>query len=222
MVQRRLKELQQQAIPQDTGKTTNFSANHELGSVINNTKKGKKEKVEVVWPQDCAFVGHLRARVTYEQLTQSQFVLGFLRSVQGEVNPYIRSNMIDYLTELFQNVCDFGWQAAKGAHLVVMTKMEDGLVTWADLKKVNKIRKTYVRASGSNRNFNSDAYQQTGKKGARKPSTMPCKEFQEGKCNKQKDHEVGLITHKHISAYCLYILNRMYNHAENVCNNKRW
>ena len=221
MVQRRLEELQQKAIPQDTGKITNFSTSHELGSVTNNTKKGKKEKVEVVWPQDCAFVGHLRARVTYKQLTQSQFVLGFLHSVQEEVNPYIRSNMVDYLTELFQNVCDFGWQAAKGAHLVTMTKMEDGLVTWADLKKVNKIRKTYVRASGSSNNFNSDAYQQSGKKGTRKPSTMPCKEFQEGKCNKQQDHEVGLITHEHICAYCLYTLNRMYNHAENVCNNKR-
>ena len=49
--------------------------------------------------------------------------------------------MVEYLTKLFQNVCDFGWQAAKGAHLVVMTKMEDSLVTWADLKRVNKIRK---------------------------------------------------------------------------------
>ena len=44
--------------------------------------------------------------------------------------------MIEYLTDLFQDVCDMGWQPAKGAHLVVMSKMEDGLVTWADLKKV--------------------------------------------------------------------------------------
>ena len=221
LVQRRLQELQQQVIPQDTGKMTNFSASNQVNSLNNNSKKGKKDKVEVVWPQDCAFVGHLRARVTYEQLTQSQFVLGFLRSVQEEVNPYIRSNMVEYLTELFQNVCDFGWPAAKGAHLVVMSKMEDGLVTWADLKKVNKIRKTYVRTSGSSNNFTGEAYSQVSKKGSRKPSTMPCKEFQEGKCNKHQDHEVGLITHKHICAYCLYTLNRMYNHAENVCNNKR-
>ena len=55
-----------------------------------------------MWPQDCAFVGHLRSRVTYEQLTQSQFVLGYLRSVQDEENPRIRSNMVEYLTELFQ------------------------------------------------------------------------------------------------------------------------
>ena len=221
LVQKRLQELQQQVIPQDTGKMTNFSANNQVSFVNNNSKKAKKEKVEVVWPQDCAFVGHLRARVTYEQLTQSQFVLGFLRSVQEEVNPYIRCNMKEYVTELFQNVCDFGWPAAKGAHLIVMTKMKDGLVTWADLKKVNKIRKTYVRASGSSNNFTGETYNQMSKKGGRKPSSMPCKEFQEGKCSRQQDHEVGLITHKHICAYCLYTLNRMYNHAENVCTNKR-
>ena len=134
-----------------------------MSSVNNNTKKGKKEKVEVVWPQDCAFVGHLRACVLYEQLTQSQFVLGFLWPVQEEANPNIRSNVVDYLTELFQNVCDFGWQ---GAHLVVMTKMEDGLVTWADLKKVNKIRKTNVRASGNSNNFNGDVHNQAIKREA--------------------------------------------------------
>ena len=86
-------------------------------------------------------MGHLRACVTYKQLTQSQFVLGFLHLVQEESDPFIRCNMVEYLTELFQNVCDFGWQSAKGAHLVVMTKMEEGLASWADLKKINKIRK---------------------------------------------------------------------------------
>ena len=221
LVQRRLQELQQQATPQTTGISSNItSQTHNTGA--SSSKKGKKEKIDVVWPQDCAFVGHLRARVSYEQLTQAQFTLGFLRSVQEEGNPFIRSNMVEYMTELFQNVCDFGWQAAKGAHLVVMTKMEEGLVTWSDLKKVNKIRKTYVRATGSNSsNNNSDSNNQNFKKTARKPSSMPCKDFQEGKCSKQHDHEVGLITHKHICAYCLYTLNRMYNHAENVCNNKR-
>ena len=27
---------------------------------------------------------------------------------------------------------------------------------------------------------------------------MPCKEYQEGKCSKQSDRDIGLITHKHI------------------------
>ena len=222
LVQHRLEELQQQATPQAAGNQLNCNPRHESSNNSTSHRKGKKEKIEVVWPQDCAFVGHLRSRVTYEQLTQSQFVLGYLRSVQEEENPYIRANMVDYLTELFQNTCDFGWQAAKGAHLVVMTKMEEGLVNWSDLKKVNKVRKTYVRAAGNSPNSgNMDNNSHNNKKNIRKPSSMPCKDFQEGKCSKHQDHEVGLITHKHICAYCLYTLNRMYGHPENMCNNKK-
>ena len=86
-----------------------------------------------------------------------------------------------------------------------MTKMEEGLVSWADLKKVNKVRKTYVRSAGVSTNSNTDNNSYNNKKATRKPSSMPCKEFQEGKCSKQQDHEEGLITHKHI--------NRMYGHS---------
>ena len=39
----------------------------------------------------------------------------------------------------------------------------------------------------------------------KKPSCLSCEDYQEGKCSKQNDHDIGLITHKHICAYCLYI-----------------
>ena len=213
LVQRRLDELHQQAAPQQAGNLSS-ALSQDTCSKQSSKTKSKKDKVDVVWPQDCAFVGHQCSRLTYEQLNQSQFVLRFLRSVQEENNTLIRSNMIEYLTDLFQDVCDMGWMSVKGAHLVVMSKMEDGLVTWGDLKKVGKIRKTYVRSSmGSSNTSNSE--QHTGsvpRKGFRKSSTIPCKEFNEGKCTKTFDHDVGLITHKHICAFCLYALNKQYNH----------
>ena len=222
LVQRRLTELHQQALPQQAGNNTHQLSQQDISHKHPSKPKGKKDKVEVVWPQDCAFVGHLRARLTYEQLNQSQFVLGFLRSIQEEVNTLIRSNMVEYLTELFQDVCDMGWVSAKGAHLVVMSKMEEGLVTWQDLKKVNKIRKTYVRSSFATNSSSTQEYSgPNSKKGNRKQSTIPCKDFNEGKCQKNYDHEVGLITHKHICNFCLYSLNKQYNHSENVCNRKR-
>ena len=74
-------------------------------------------------------MGHLRTRLTYEQLNVEQFVLGFLKSIQLESSPSIRANMVEYLTELMQNVCDQGWVQAKGAHSVVMTNMEEGIVS---------------------------------------------------------------------------------------------
>ena len=86
-------------------------------------------------------MGHLQTRLTYEQLNVEQFVLGFLRSVQFESSPNIRANMEEYLRELMQNVCDQGWVQGKGAHSVVLSNMEDGIVTWHDLKNEKKIRK---------------------------------------------------------------------------------
>ena len=221
LVQQRLQELNQQVLPQYPGNHTFHNSVQQPAPQVTSKPKGKKEKLDVGWPQDCAFVGHLRARVTYEQLTQAQFVLGFLRSVQEEQDPYLRSNMVEYLTELFQNACDHSWQAAKGDHLVVMTKMEEGLITWGDLKEVNKVRKTYVKASsnfnpGDNNNNNTNS-----RKVPKKPSSVPCREYNEGRCNRTIDHDIGLITHKHVCAYCMYTLSRLYNHPESQCNNKR-
>ena len=89
--------------------------------------------------------------------------------------------MVEYLTELFQYVCDMGWVSVKGTHLVVMSKMEEGLVRWQDLKKVNKIRKTYVRLSlASNSSHTQEHSGSNPKKGNRKQSTIPCKDFNEG------------------------------------------
>ena len=91
------------------------------------------------------------------------------------------------------------------------------------MKKVGKIRKTYVRSSmGSSNTSNSEQHAGSiPRKGFRKASTIPCKEFNEGKCTKTFDHDVGLIIHKHICAFCLYALNKQYNHAEANCNKKR-
>ena len=79
----------------------------------------------------------------------AQFTLGYLRSVQEEVDPLIQNNMYEHLTELYQDICDIGWPQAKGAQLVILSKMEDGLLDWTDLAKLEKIRKTYIRATPS-------------------------------------------------------------------------
>ena len=75
-----------------------------------------------------------------------------------------------------------------------------------DLKKVNRIHKTYVRSAPGSTNSNSQE-QHTGpsmKKGNKKPSKIPCKDFNEGRCSKTYDHDSGLITNKHVCAFCLY------------------
>ena len=47
-------------------------------------------------------------KLTYEQLDRGTWLRGFLRIRQGEEDPIIQENMIDYLTELIQDSCGRG------------------------------------------------------------------------------------------------------------------
>ena len=38
-------------------------------------------------------------------------------------------------TELMQDAADNSWAAAKGAHAVLMYRMQDGVLDWRDLEK---------------------------------------------------------------------------------------
>ena len=53
--------------------------------------------------------------------------------------------MIEYLTELAQDACDYSWDAAKGAHSVLCHRMVDGVLNWSNLKEIKKIRKPYAQ-----------------------------------------------------------------------------
>ena len=105
----------------------------------------KQEKIKVKWPQDLAFIGTQRKRPTYDQLNSMQWLLGFLRIRQEKQDPVIREHMIDYLTELTQDACDFSWEATKGAHAVLMHRMGDGVITWTDIAEIHKLRTRYAQ-----------------------------------------------------------------------------
>ena len=111
------------------------------------TKKQKNEKIKVKWPQDLAFVGTMRKRPTYDQLMTCQWILGYLRIRQEEKDSSIREHMIEYLTELMQDACDYSWESAKGAHSVLLHRMANGVVDWSQVKEVQKIRKRYAQTT---------------------------------------------------------------------------
>ena len=88
-------------------------------------KNGNDKKV-VAWPQDLAFVGTLRKRPSYEELTMTQWLLGFLRIAEEESNHVRKQNMYSCLTELMQDATDNSWAAAKGAQAVLCKECKMG------------------------------------------------------------------------------------------------
>ena len=89
-------------------------------------KVSKDSKQKIKWSQDLAFVGSMRKRPSYEQLTTCQWLLGFLRIRQEEQDPTVKENMVEYLTELLQDACEYSWEAAKGSivHFGIVCRME--------------------------------------------------------------------------------------------------
>ena len=103
-----------------------------------DVKSKSNKKVTVVWPQDLPFVGTLRKRPSYEDLTMTQWMLGFLRIAEEEVDQIRKQNMYSYLTDLMQDAADNSSAASKGAHPVFMYRMQDGVQGWRNLEKKNK------------------------------------------------------------------------------------
>ena len=58
-------------------------------------------------------------------------------------SPTVRDNMGQYLAELFQDVWDFGYNTAKGAHAVVLYAIEEQRATLEDISHMNLIRTQY-------------------------------------------------------------------------------
>ena len=167
----------------------------------------KQQKVKVKWPQDLAFIGTQRKKPTYDQLNSMQWLLGFLRIRQEEQDPVIRQHMIHYLTEVTQDACDFSWEAAKGAHVVLMHRMGDGVITWSDITEIHKLRTRYAQTHST----------QGVPDKTKSLKVVPCLQFNKGMCNKLGDHEWKNLLLRHMCQFCYNTHNKVESHARKDC-----
>ena len=167
----------------------------------------KSQKAKVKWPQDLAFVGTLRHRPMYDQLSITQWLLSFLRIRQEEQDPLIRENMIEYLTELAQDACDYSCEAAKGARLVLLRRMGDGVVHWSNIKDVQKIRTRYAQITSASSVPDK----------SKSLKMVPCIQFNQGTCNRNTEHEYKTMLLKHMYQFCFSQNNKIETHAKKDC-----
>ena len=196
-VQHRFHELEQLQQP-DTGN---------LDLLIDALVKKKTEKQKIKWPQELAFVGTMRKRPSYEQLTICQWMLGFLRIQQEEKDSVVKDNMSQYLVELMQDACDFTWESAKGAHSVLLHRMTDGVLDWHNLDEIQKIRKRYAQTFGNQNQ--ADRIKQM--------KTVPCIKFNKGNCSKSHDHEWQNMLLKHMCHFCFTTTGQVQQHSKRDC-----
>ena len=181
------------------------------GTKIKSKRGGNVDvlvKNKVAWPHEAILGGATRARLSYDQLSMSQWVQGFCKNMLDEPDQKIRESMIQYMGELFEDATDFSWQGAKAAHAVLLCEFERGTLNWGDTARIDRIRRAHaqkhvntVRTWGKNKKNSKPWY---------------CKEFQTGTCSFSKDHEVNGKTHKHICSFCIG-QGRFLGHAEKDC-----
>ena len=85
-------------------------------------------KTRVKWPHEYVLSGLNKERVSYDQLSITQWVTGFGRTMRNEPNPEIRQNMLEYMISLMDDANDLSWISAKASHTVLLCRMEQGEV----------------------------------------------------------------------------------------------
>ena len=87
--------------------------------------------------------------------------------------------------------------AAKGAHAVLLCKMEEGRVDWADTDKIDRIRWAYIHKV---QNYSTSGH--STKRNGGKEDPTPCKFFQKSTCSHKTDHETNNHTYLHVCSFC--------------------
>ena len=51
----------------------------------------------------------------------------------------MKDKMLVYLADMIEDARDFSWALAKAAHAVILCRMEDGKLNWADTQKLDRL-----------------------------------------------------------------------------------
>ena len=90
---------------------------------------------------------------------------------------------------------DLGWQAAKGAHAVVLCQMEENKVSSEEINKLDHIRCVHAQR---NQNYQGSP---TGRSKSKEKGT-PCRFYQKGTCGQKNEHETGGRLYLHACEFC--------------------
>ena len=109
---------------------------------------------------------------------------------------------------------DFGWPSAKGAHALLLCRMEQGKIDWHMTDKIDRLRKAHAPKIVSNTTTLS-------KKRAAETQGLPYKFYQNGKCSHKSDHTNNGQLYKHICSNCYSTDKRLVHTAKDCRISKR-
>ena len=167
----------------------------------------------VDWPQNFILTGTNKTRPTYDDLSITQWVAGFVRCIQEEKSECNRASMLDYMGNLMEDTSDFSWEAAKASHAILLTNMEGDRIKWGDTDKTDRIRRAHARRHITTQGSVTRAFKKS--KTSSSKNGLICKYFQEGTCKFQSSHRSAGQYYRHVCEFC------EGPHVSKLCNQKQ-
>ena len=154
------------------------------------------------WPQNFILTGAHKTRPTYDDLTITQWVSGFVRCIQEEKSGDNRDLMLDYLGNLMEDASDFSWDSAKAAHAILLTNMEADRVKWSDTEKIDRLHRAHAQRHISHNQASATRSFGKKSKNSGNKTGVNCRFFQEGNCKYPSHHKTAGTFFRHVCENC--------------------
>ena len=159
-------------------------------------------KKSVDWPQHFILTGTHKTRPSYDDLTITQWVSGFVRCMQEEKSEQNRTCMLDYLGNIMEDASDFAWDSAKACHAVILTNMEADRLNWTDTDKIDRIRRAHAQRHTSGSQTSASRSTAKKQKTSYSKNGVTCRYFQEGTCKYPTHHNTAGQFFRHVCGNC--------------------
>jgi hypothetical protein len=190
--------------------------------------------VKVQWPTDVVFRGVSEQRIKFDDLTQNELTLGFVRLIQERADkearrgsqPQVSRAMLNFLEQWTDDAGNYTWPTVLGYVKLVFLALERGKLSWTESAKLQDIRDrarakgTTIGQSRAPQASARQSGQQTASQGASKKKRY-CAAYNKGICpsNEQSHDSSQGIVH-HICGFCLSKKGNSWPHPEVDCNQK--
>ena len=112
--------------------------------------------------------------------------------------------MLEYLSDIMEDSHDFGWQATKASHAVLLCKMEENKIDWQETNKIDRVRRVHAQRASSNHPQNS-SNKRTSSKTPPHPNTF------------KRVHVINKWIMKQMVLHIFMFVNYLF-HKENLTN----
>ena len=143
------------------------------------------------WPNEGILVGPSRKRVTFDELTQVQFIMGFVKNLNDTIDPLMCKFMVAELYELMKLMESTSWQVVRGAFIGIMHDIEAGEILWTDRQALMQRRINHSHAAAL---APQPSRIQGPRVGATTERKLFCKFHKAGTCRETADLHVDPMT----------------------------